>query len=104
MAYIPKVSTFHHLVYCKLTLDNAIQDFYQKEFGKAATPEVLTHLRCELMHAIWRLLLDDEFMDAYENGIVILFPDGIYRHVFPRFFIYSADYPEKYVYRTKILL
>jgi len=50
------------------------------------------------MHAIWRLLLDGEFMDAYENGIVILFPDGISRRVFPRFFIYSADYPEKYVY------
>ena len=53
------------------------------------------------MHAIWWLLLDDEFMDAYENGIVTLFPDGIYCHVFPCFFIYSADYPEKYVYHTQ---
>ena len=47
------------------------------------------------MHAIWRLLLDDEFMDAYKNGIIIVFPDGISRRVFPRFSIYSADYPEK---------
>jgi hypothetical protein len=55
------------------------------------------------MHAIWRLLLDDEFMDAYQNGSVIAFPDGISRRVFPRFFIYSADYPEKYVYHLTIL-
>jgi hypothetical protein len=36
-------------------------------------------------------------MDAYENGIIITFPDGIQRRVFPRFFTYSADYPEKCV-------
>ena len=35
--------------------------------------------------------------DAYENGIIIVFPDGVSRCVFPRFFIYSSDYPEKYV-------
>ena len=50
------------------------------------------------MQAIWRLLLDEEFMEAYRNGIVILFPDGLSRRVFPRFSIYSADYPEKCVY------
>jgi len=47
------------------------------------------------MHAVWQLILDDEFVDAYVNGIVITFPDGIQRRVFPRFFSYSADYPEK---------
>ena len=50
------------------------------------------------MNVIWRLLLDDDFMDAYQNGIEIIFPDGISHHIFPRFSIYSADYPEKYVY------
>ena len=47
------------------------------------------------MHAVWRLLLDDDFMDAYTNGIIIKFHDGIERLVFPQFFTYSADYPEK---------
>lgn len=47
------------------------------------------------MHAIWAFLLDDEFIDAWEHGIVIKFPDGISRRVFPRFFTYAADYPEK---------
>jgi hypothetical protein len=49
------------------------------------------------MQSVWRILLDNEFMDAYENGIIITFPDGIQRRVFPRFFTYSADYPEKCV-------
>lgn len=47
------------------------------------------------MHAIWKLLLDGRFVDAYKNGIIIKFADGVSRRVFPRFFTYSADYPEK---------
>lgn len=47
------------------------------------------------MHAIWRLLLDVEFMAAYVHGIVLECADKILRRLFPRFFTYSADYPEK---------
>ena len=78
-------------------LDDSIQDFYKETFGTTATGDILTYLRRELMQSVWRILLDDEFMDAYENGIIITFPDGIKRRVFPRFFTYSADYPEKCV-------
>ncbi|KAF8800330.1 hypothetical protein BYT27DRAFT_7117677 [Phlegmacium glaucopus] len=84
----------HHLAYIP-KLSDSIQDFYKSTFGKPATADILTHLRRELMHAVWRILLDDEFTDAYANGIVIIFPDGIQRRLFPRFFTYSADYPEK---------
>ena len=55
------------------------------------------HLRRELMKAVWFLLLDNEFMDAYVNGIVIEFPDGVLQQLFPPFFTYAADYPEKYI-------
>jgi Plavaka transposase len=48
------------------------------------------------MQAIWDLLLDEEFLHAYEHGIIIECGDGVTRRVFPRFFTYSADYPEKY--------
>jgi hypothetical protein len=48
-----------------------------------------------MFQAIWDLLLDERFMDAYINGIVIKCADGITRRVYPRFFSYSADYPEK---------
>jgi Plavaka transposase len=76
-------------------LPATIQDVYQTIFGKAATAAVLTHLKRELMHAIWDLIIDEPFMDAYENGIIVRFFDGILRRIFPRFYTYSADYPEK---------
>ena len=50
------------------------------------------------MHNVWRFLLDDEFMHAYQYGMVILCPDGVRRRFYPRIFTYSADYPEKYVW------
>ncbi len=40
-------------------------------------------------------------MKAYIFGILILCSDNILRRLFPRFLVYSADYPEKY---TLILL
>lgn len=48
------------------------------------------------MHAVWDTLLDDEFLHAYEHGIVLKCADGIFRRIYPRIFTYSADYPEKY--------
>jgi hypothetical protein len=47
------------------------------------------------MQAIWKLLLDDKFVQAYKLGLVVKFVDGISRRVFPRFYTYAADYPEK---------
>lgn len=49
------------------------------------------------MHAVWDILLDDEFIHAYEHGIVLKCADGIFRRIYPRIFTYSADYPEKYM-------
>ncbi|PPQ76747.1 hypothetical protein CVT24_012267 [Panaeolus cyanescens] len=91
-----KPSSFaaHHIAYIP-KLDDAILESYKRYFDDKPSPEQLTHLRRELIQAVWRLLLDDKFLEAYKNGIVILFPDGVYRRVFPRFFTYSADYPEK---------
>lgn len=50
-----------------------------------------------MFHAQWDILLDEEFMEAYVHGIVVLCCDGVTRRFYPRIFIYSADYPEKYV-------
>jgi hypothetical protein len=55
----------------------------------------MTHLKRELIHAIYELLLDEELMHAYEHGIVVKCADGITCRIFPRFFTYAADYPEK---------
>ncbi|KAK7025783.1 hypothetical protein R3P38DRAFT_3316409 [Favolaschia claudopus] len=68
--------------------------------GHAPSGDVLTHCRRELMHAIWCLLLDDEFLEAYEHGIVVECQDGVFRRFYPRIFTYSADYPEKVLLAT----
>jgi len=49
------------------------------------------------MHAVWKFLLDEDFLHAYTYGIVVRSLDGIERQVYPRILTYSADYPEKYV-------
>jgi hypothetical protein len=59
--------------------------------------DILTHCRRELIHAVWNLLLDEAFIHAFKYGMVIKCADGVERRVYPRFFTYSADYPEKYV-------
>lgn len=55
----------------------------------------MSHCRRDFMHAQWHILLDDEFVEAYLHGIVILCPDGIMRRFYLRIFTYSADYPEQ---------
>ncbi|TCD64617.1 hypothetical protein EIP91_003851 [Steccherinum ochraceum] len=90
----PSSNAAHHVAYIP-SLPDTFQDIYSQIFGFAATADTIRHCKRELMHAIWLLLLDDEFMAAYEHGIVLRFADGICRRVFPRIFTYSADYPEK---------
>ncbi|KAF9237036.1 hypothetical protein BU15DRAFT_76410 [Melanogaster broomeanus] len=62
--------------------------------------DLLAHCKRELIHAIWRILLDDDFINAYKDGMVIKCYDGITRRVYPRIFTYSADYPEKIILAT----
>ncbi|KAF7359981.1 hypothetical protein MVEN_00725000 [Mycena venus] len=80
----PRSNVCHHVAYFP-KLPDIFHDFFKALTGDAPSADVLTHCRRELMHAIWRLLLDDEFLDAYEHGIVIECQD---------------DYPEKVLLAT----
>ncbi|KAJ7742183.1 hypothetical protein DFH07DRAFT_964704 [Mycena maculata] len=95
----PRSDLCHHVAYFP-KLPDSFHDFFAKLTGKPPSPELLTHCRRELMHKIWHLLLDDEFLHAYEHGIVIECEDGISRRFYPRIFTYSADYPEKVLLAT----
>ena len=64
----------------------------------------MTHCRRELLHAQWNILLDEEFIDAYEHGIIVQCCDEITRRFYPRFFTYSADYKEKFVLLSNLEL
>ncbi|KAE9385442.1 hypothetical protein BT96DRAFT_960747 [Gymnopus androsaceus JB14] len=94
----PNSQACHHIAYIP-SLPNNFQDwaktFCEKWSTKSQKTDIITHCRRELMHAVWKLLLTDKFIHAYKYGIVIMCADGIERRVFPRFFTYSADYPEK---------
>ncbi|KAG8731009.1 hypothetical protein FRC12_019950 [Ceratobasidium sp. 428] len=74
-----------------------IKDFIAEIHGKAAQAPLLAHCRRELFHECWKHMLDDEFIHAYHNGIVVKCGDGVTRRLFPRFITYSADYPERQV-------
>ncbi|PBK66618.1 hypothetical protein ARMSODRAFT_890163, partial [Armillaria solidipes] len=90
----PTSGTAHHLVYMP-SLPGYIRDVYKQYFNKPASLGILTFLKQELIHAIWKKLLTAEFLKAYTYGIVILCVDNIQWYIYPRFFLYSADYPEK---------
>ncbi|KIL62147.1 hypothetical protein M378DRAFT_13086 [Amanita muscaria Koide BX008] len=90
----PKSFSAHHVAYIPKLNDN-FDDFYREIYGMPPSTEVLKHCRREIIQLIMFLLLDDEFMQMYEHGLILEFVDGIKRRVFPRFFTHSADYPEK---------
>jgi hypothetical protein len=64
----------------------------------------MAHCSRELTHEQWKLLLDDEFLHAYEHGTVVNCSDGVMRRFYPRIFTYSADYPEKYVSNSNLFV
>jgi hypothetical protein len=77
-------------------LPDSFKDFATKHFGgKGPSADFLAHCHRELYHAQWKILLDDEFIEACQHGIVIRCCDSIERRFYPRILTYSADYPEK---------
>lgn len=81
-------------------LPDSFQDFAAAFNTKwqSQKDKILTHCHWDLMHSVWDIILDDEFLHAYEYGIVVKCADGIERRIYPRIFMYSADYPEKCIF------
>lgn len=71
---------------------------YVKACGVLASVAVLHFCKHELMQAIWILLLDDDFIKAYQHGIVVVCGNRVTCHLFSRILIYSTDYPKKSVF------
>ncbi|KAF8835227.1 hypothetical protein BDN67DRAFT_1015721 [Paxillus ammoniavirescens] len=92
----PGVGACHPIAFIPLSIHEFIAQFTTKKNYS----DILTHCKRELFHALWSIILDDEFVEAYRNGIVVKCYDGICRRVFPRIFTYSADYPEKVLLAT----
>ncbi|TEB32984.1 hypothetical protein FA13DRAFT_1627246 [Coprinellus micaceus] len=77
-------------------LPDSFNDWYIQVSGKNTVgDDILRHVKRELFHGQWKTLLDDEFIHAYEHGLVVDCPDGGRRRFYPRIMTYSADYPER---------
>ena len=48
-----------------------------------AKKDLMTHCRRELMHGVWKFLLDEDFIHAYKYGMVVKCADGIKRRLYP---------------------
>jgi len=48
------------------------------------------------MHAVWKFLLNDDFLYMHIYGIVVWCHNGVEQHIYLRIFIYSADYSKKW--------
>ncbi len=81
-----------------MQLPDDIKDAYKAVYGSMPTATTLKYCKRELFCQIWLMLLDKDFMTAYRDGILLKCGDGILHRLFPRFFTYSADYPEKCVF------
>ncbi|TEB31764.1 hypothetical protein FA13DRAFT_1791092 [Coprinellus micaceus] len=77
-------------------LPDSFNDWYLERSGKNTVPsEVLRHVRREVFQAQWGVLLDDDFVHAYEHGLAVKCPDNVKRRFYLRILTYAADYPER---------
>ena len=102
MAYFPSVRPIHTtshatcIVMNMIQLPNSFCDWYQDTFGVVLSEATITHCKRELIQALWLLILSAPgFVEAYQQGIFIRFADQVIHCVFPQFFAYMANYPEK---------
>ncbi|KJA26291.1 hypothetical protein HYPSUDRAFT_133110, partial [Hypholoma sublateritium FD-334 SS-4] len=93
----PSCRLCNHIAYFQ-KVPPELKDFVAAHSNEKGPSEALmAHLQREYIHAQWKELLDDDFLEAYEHGIVIECCDGKKRRFYLRIFAYSADYPEKVI-------
>ncbi|KAG9121530.1 hypothetical protein FRC07_002469 [Ceratobasidium sp. 392] len=83
-----------HIAYIPKMPDEVKSQLQMLQSGRLQ-PALLAHCKREIFHNCWRILIDDDFIDAYGHGMVVKCSDGVERRLYPRVFTYSADYPEK---------
>ncbi|KIM58439.1 hypothetical protein SCLCIDRAFT_1191277, partial [Scleroderma citrinum Foug A] len=96
----PLVNLCSHAAYFHMLLD-ALKDFAADNAGNSHLgDDFFTHCHRELFYAQWGILLDNEFIEVYQHGIVSQCYNGITDQLYPHIFTYSADYPEKVLIAT----
>ncbi|KIJ10336.1 hypothetical protein PAXINDRAFT_36293, partial [Paxillus involutus ATCC 200175] len=71
----PSSNLCAHVAYFQ-TLPDSFKDFVLENVGdKVPSDPFFTHCHRELFHAQWHKLLNDEFVHAYEHGILLMCSD-----------------------------
>ncbi|KAF8554102.1 hypothetical protein OG21DRAFT_1477113 [Imleria badia] len=92
---VPSAKLCAHAAYFQTLPDN-FNDFVLEQAGHySPSAAFYVHCRREFFHAQWLKLLDNEFIKAYQHGIMLMCADSVARHLYPCLLTYSADYPEK---------
>ena len=96
--YLNNFSASHHRILTRSSqLPPKFKTFLAKHVGgRGPKSSLFAHCWHELFHAQLYVLIDDEFVEEYLHGIVIMCHDGIARHFYPCLFTYLVDYPEKW--------
>lgn len=103
LAYIPSVCTSPVSCLASLPTNLQLPDSFTTWISgwhphwETQRDQLMAHCRRELTQAVWKYILDDDFIHAMIYGVVVTCYDGVKRRIYPRIFTYSADYPEKCV-------
>ncbi|KZV88625.1 hypothetical protein EXIGLDRAFT_751594 [Exidia glandulosa HHB12029] len=90
----------HHFASFPKIPDAVHDEIKAMNVKKSVKKKILTQIRRDLMHGCWKQILDKDFCRAYKEGFVVTCQDGVARRFFPRFYTYTADYPEKMLMAT----
>ena len=101
LAYIPPVpiltssDMFSHLRTPQLpdSFESWISDWHPH--WNSQRSQLMAHCQRELIHTIWKYLLDGDFIHAMKYGVIVTCHNSVRRQIYPRIFTYSANYPKK---------
>ncbi|ESK84849.1 hypothetical protein Moror_14957, partial [Moniliophthora roreri MCA 2997] len=91
---MPTAHTFSHLGYLP-HLPDLIKDVCCAHYGQAPLEETQRFLNHEVIQKAWGELLDEEFVEAFVNGLMLKCADMEERLGLLMLFCHSGDYPEK---------
>ena len=68
-----------YILIINLQLPDSFKDFASSQTAGCHAPTAAFTMHCaqELMHEQWKILLDNDFLEAWKHGIVIMCPDGL---------------------------
>ncbi|KAF7323811.1 hypothetical protein MKEN_00602400 [Mycena kentingensis (nom. inval.)] len=77
-------------------LPDNLEELYVQHYEERMPDHLLAFLKRELFHLVWELMLDDDFVEAWDHGMrVDECWDHLRRCLFLRFPTYGADYMDK---------